>query len=74
MITLKFEKLYNRDRIAQPCFVSVPLAPGVLKEIDRVSLKQNGKLLPVQKKVLSSYPDGSVRFLFLRFLADIPAN
>ena len=74
MITLKFEKLYNRDRIAQPCFVSVPLARGVLKEIDKVSLKQNGKTLPVQKKVLSSYPDGSVRFLFLRFLADIPAN
>ena len=47
MITLKFEKLYNRDRIAQPCFVSVPLARGVLKEIDKVSLKQNGKTLPV---------------------------
>ena len=74
MFTLNFEKLYNRDRLAQPCFVSVPLAKGVLKEEDGVSLWQNGKPLPLQKKVLSSYPDGSVRFLFLRFLADIPAN
>jgi len=74
MITLKFEKLYNRDRVAQPCFVSIPLAQGVFNETDKVSLKQNDKLLPLQKKVLSSYPDGSVRYLFLRFLADIPAN
>lgn len=74
MITLKFDKLYNRDRVAQPCFVSVPFAKGVLTEINGVSLKQNGKALPTQKKVLSTYPDGSVRYLFLRFLADIPAN
>lgn len=74
MISLRFDKLYNRDRVAQPCFVSIPLAQGVLKDIGGVSLKQNGKALPVQKKVLSSYPDGSVRYLFLRFLADIPAN
>ncbi len=74
MITFNFEKLYNRDRVAQPCFVSIPLAKGVMTDTAGVYLKQNGKVLPVQKKVLSSYPDGSVRFLFLRFLADIPAN
>ena len=74
MISLQFEKLYNRDRAAQPCFVSIPLAKNTVKETDGVCLWQNGKALPVQKKVLSRYPDGSVRFLFLRFLADIPAN
>lgn len=74
MIELRFDKLYNRDRVAHPCFVSVPLAQGVLKRENCVVLRQNGKTLPVQKKVLSTYPDGSVRYLFLRFLADIPAN
>ncbi|MBQ7971896.1 MAG: hypothetical protein IJ291_00370 [Lachnospiraceae bacterium] len=74
MITLNFDKLYNRDRIAQPCYVSVPFPKGALTGVDCVSLKQNDRILPVQKKVLSSYQDGSVKYLFLRFLADIPAN
>lgn len=74
MITLKFEKLYNIERLAQPCFVSVPLAQGMLKKEDSVCLWQNGAALPMQKRVLSYYPDGSVRYLFLRFLANILAN
>ena len=74
MIELKFEKLYNRDRISQPCFVSVPLASGVLQNQSYVTIWQNGKERPVQTKVLSRYPDGSVRYLLVRFLADIPAN
>lgn len=74
MITLKFDKLYNRDRVAEPCFVSVPFAKGALRQTDGVCLLQNKKALPMQKRVLSRYPDGSVRYLFLRFLADIPAN
>lgn len=74
MVTLSFDKLYNKDRLARPCFVSIPLAQEALRDADIVTLWQKGKRLPVQKKVLSRYPDGSVRFLFLRFLADIPAN
>ena len=74
MITLRFEKLYNKDRLAQPCSVSIPLPPEALKDVDIVTVWQKGKRLPVQKKVLSWYPDGSVRFLFLRFPADLPAN
>ncbi len=74
MVTLRLDKLYNRDRLAQPCSVSIPLPPEALKDADIVSLWQKGKRLPIQKKVLSRYPNGSVRFLFLWFLADIPAN
>ena len=74
MITLRLDKLYSRERTAQPCSVSIPLAQGRLKASDPIRLWQNGMQLPMQKKVLSVYPDGSVRYLFLRFLADIPAN
>lgn len=73
-IELRFDKLYNRDRLAQPCCVSLPFSEGELFEENKVYLEQGDRLLPVQKKVLSRYKDGSVRFLFLRFLADIPAN
>ena len=74
MITLKFDKLYNKKRMAQPCFVSVPLAKGRLWKADNVSLWQQEKCLPIQRKVLAKHADGSIKYLFLRFLADIPAN
>ena len=74
MITLRFDKLYGKDRVAQPCHVSIPLAKGGLRETEKVALWQNGQKLMSQTRVLSRYPDGSVRYLFVRFLADIPAN
>lgn len=74
MITLKFDKLYNRDRVAQPCFASIPLASGTLRDADMVTMWQKEEQLPLQTKVLSRYPNGSVRYLLVRFLADIPAN
>ena len=74
MIKIRFDKLYNRDRIAQPCFVSIPLKKGELFQADKVVLTQAGKSLKYQARVLSKYQDGSIRYLFLRFLADIPAN
>ena len=74
MMQLHFEKLYSKDRKMQPCSVSIPLAKGEVYPETEVFLEQEGKHLPVQKRVLSGYRDGSVRYLFLRFLADIPAN
>ena len=74
MITLRFDKLYAKDRIARPCYASIPFAKGELLKEESVTLYQNEKQLKQQKRVLSRYPDGSVRYLFLRFLADIPAN
>ncbi len=74
MITLRFDKLYGKDRAAQPCHVSIPLAKGELQDVEKVVLYQNGQNLMIQPRVLSRYPDGSVRYLFVRFLADIPAN
>jgi len=74
MIRLYFDKLYGKDRIAQPCLVSIPFAKGVLSEKDAVCIVQGENTLPLQKKILSCYPDGSVKYLLLRFLANIPAN
>ncbi len=74
MITLKFDKLYNRERMNQPAYVSIPLAKGELFHTENVRLYQGHKLLQTQSRVLSHYEDGSIRYLFLRFLADIPTN
>lgn len=74
MITLHFDKLYNSDRLHEPCFVSIPFAKGVLTDANGISLLQNNSTLPIQTKITSTHEDGSIRYLFVRFMADLPAN
>ena len=74
MIDILFDKLYKYDRIQEPCYIGIPVKKGELQQADRVQIFQEDKKLSLQTKVTSRHKDGSVRFLFLRFLADLPAN
>lgn len=74
MIELYFDKLYRYPRVAEPCYIGIPLKKGVLRDLEHIAVLQDDKAVPLQKKVTSYYKDGSVRFLFLRFMADLPAN
>ncbi|MCM1183030.1 MAG: hypothetical protein NC337_06630 [Roseburia sp.] len=73
-IEICFDKLYRYPRNAEPCCIGIPLKEGALANPDRVAVLQEGRPLPIQRKVTSRHKDGSVRFLFLRFAADLPAN
>ena len=74
MIDIFFDKLYRYDRIAEPCYIGIPVKEGELTDISKVAVYQGEKALPVQSKVTSRHKDGSVRFLFVRFMADLPGN
>ena len=74
MVEIYFDKLYRYPRIAEPCSIAVPVREGELKSAENVCVTQDGKALPVQAKVTSRHADGSVRYLFVRFMADLPAN
>lgn len=74
MIDICFDKLYRYDRIAEPCYIGIPVKEGELWNTDGVGVYQEGRRLPLQSKITSRHKDGSVRFLFLRFLADLPGN
>lgn len=74
MMEIYFDKLYRYDRIAEPCYIGIPVKKGQLRDADGVRVYQEGRELPLQTKVTSRHKDGSVRFLFLRFLADLPGN
>lgn len=74
MLDIFFDKLYRYDRIAEPCYIGIPVREGELWETERVRVYQEGRPLPLQSKITSRHKDGSVRFLFLRFLADLPGN
>lgn len=69
-----FDKLYRYDRISAPCCIGIPVREGELRDIGGVCVYQGGKRVPLQGKVTSRHRDNSVRFLFLRFLADLPGN
>ena len=71
---IKFQKLYRYERLREHCQIAIPFAKGALTQEDRVQVLQDGECMPSQKKITSRYEDGSIRYLFVRFLADLPAN
>lgn len=73
-MNIHFPRLYRNDRRQEPCWVSVPFAPAVFRDEMRIRITDNRRELPVQSRVLSRHRDGSVKYLFLRFQADLPGN
>lgn len=74
MIELYFDKLYRYDRKAEHSYVAIPLKKGALTSTDNVAVLQDGQAVPSQCKVTSYHDDGSIRYLFVRFMADLPGN
>ena len=74
MVEIYFDKLYRYPRNEEHCFIGVPVKKGELKDLSKVAVLQNNKLVPMQGKVTSYHEDGSIRYMFLRFMADLPAN
>jgi hypothetical protein len=62
------------DRKAEPLTLGVPFPEGALEDTYRVRLTRNGNMIPCQREVTSRWPDGSVRWLLLDFLADVNAD
>ena len=73
-MNIHFPRLYRNERSQEPCWVSLPFAQGAFREGQRIRITEDGRELPVQRRVLSRYRDGSVKYLFLRFRADLPGN
>ncbi|MDF2962098.1 MAG: hypothetical protein K0S39_3833 [Paenibacillus sp.] len=74
MIPLYFEKLSMYERSEEPCTVAVPFAEGALKPGDGISVFDGTRPVPTQTGITSKWNDGSVKWLLVNFLADLPAN
>ncbi len=74
MPVIQIEKLYRNEHRNEPCFIGFPLPEGTIFDPELAALYCGDELLPSQAKATALYEDGSVRYLFLRFLADMPAN
>ncbi len=74
MISLHFEKIYSTEGRWEPCSVAIPLKAGELRDCDGVRVyEENGAPVPTQARGTAHYPDGSVKWLFVRFMAKVPA-
>ena len=69
-----FDKLYKDDRKKELCGLCVPFEKGSLNASDAITILDGNRPLPVQVEVTSKWDDGSVRFVYLYFLADLPGN
>ncbi len=74
MVDIYFDKLYRYPRIQECVNIAVPFRKGALNDISQIAILQNGKQCLIQPEVTARHDDGSVKFLFVRFMADIPAN
>lgn len=74
MVQLVIEKLSRFDRIAEPCTVAIPLAQGVLTDVSRLAVHDGERTVPSQAQVTATWPDASVKWLVVDFLADLPGN
>lgn len=69
-----FDKLYRYDRVKEPVGIAIPFAKGELTDLSRIAILQDNEPVLIQPKVTSRHNDGSVRFIYVDFLADLPAN
>ncbi|MBQ7954734.1 MAG: glycoside hydrolase family 127 protein [Lachnospiraceae bacterium] len=74
MITLYLEKLYRYPRMGEHLSVAVPFKQGQLTDVNTVRVYDKTKPLPTQCKTTAKYKDGSVKYLFVRFIGDLPGN
>ena len=74
MSSLYFEKLSQFDRPAEPVTVSIPFARGKLMDAWHLVIRDGETLLPLQRRVLADWEDGSVKWLLVDFQPDLPGN
>lgn len=75
MFEISFEKVYARPLASEPYFLAFPLKKGELSDVHKIYIEdENGNSMPVQAKPTAFWDDGSVKWAFLRSVADLPAN
>jgi hypothetical protein len=74
MISLHFEKLSMYARYEEPCSTAIPFPPGELNDSGGIAIYDDDRVLPSQTHITSVWPDGSIKWLMVHFLADLPAN
>jgi hypothetical protein len=76
-VSVLIDKLYKNDLKGELCKVAIPFAKGSLPEgsLGALTLRDEaGNALPLQLLPTAKWTDGSIKYLLVRFAADIPGN
>ena len=70
------DKLYKDDRYSELLGLGIPFGKGELsdRDFECLCIKDEQRNLPAQFKITSRWEDDSIRFIYARFLADLPGN
>ena len=70
------DKLYKDDRYSELLGLGIPFGKGELsdRDVECLCIKDEKRNLPAQFKITSRWEDDSIRFIYARFLADLPGN
>jgi hypothetical protein len=71
---LTFDKISKYDRSAEPVSFGIPFPAGVLRDAAHLELLDGSIAVPSQTRATSRWPDGSVRWAYVRALVDLPGN
>lgn len=74
-VKLVIEETLGIDRVGEPVIVGIPFPKGMLKDENYLSLfDSEGNQVPLQKQIMSKWPDLSLKWILLDFLADCQPN
>ena len=74
-IALRVMNTSDQARVGVPVSAGVPFPKGVLCRPERLILQDaSGRALPVQAETVFCWNDGSVKWLWIDFLTDLPAQ
>lgn len=69
--TVRVEEIWHTKKEAEPVRFGLPLPEGLVSNPDEIALELDGVGLALQTRVLSRWPDGSVRWMLIDFQADL---
>lgn len=73
-VRLQVPKLSKFDRPAEPVTVAVPFSAGGLAPDTPVVVRDERRSYPTQARPTATWPDGSVKWLLVDALLDLPGN
>ncbi|MFP3903430.1 MAG: beta-L-arabinofuranosidase domain-containing protein, partial [Armatimonadota bacterium] len=73
-IPIHFPKLSRYDRSAEPVTAAIPFPRSTLGDGMKVCVHNANLPVPTQSRTTATWPDGSVKWLLVDFLADLPGN
>jgi hypothetical protein len=74
MIKLHFEKISRFQRKGEFVETALPFAKGRLNDAGKILVHDGDLSIQPQTRVTAKWPDGSIKWVHLSFLADLPAN